>query len=56
MPAPAGYYEVRIVTEKDTFLHRVFAESDYAAAIKARQETGFMPRSEHDVEFIRAAK
>lgn len=49
-----GYYSVTIHNGTDTEVHTVFAPSDYAAAIKVRNLTGRMARSESDVIYIDA--
>jgi hypothetical protein len=50
----AGYYDVKVMYEGEIIVHRVYALSDYAAAIQVRENTGLMPQSQVDVEFIRA--
>lgn len=50
--AHAGYYDVHIRVNNDNRIYRVFAHSDYAAAVQVRKMTGVMPASEHDVEFL----
>lgn len=47
-----GYYSVTIYNGTATQVHTVFAMSDYAAAIKVRDMTGCMARSEEDVFYI----
>ena len=47
-----GYYSVTIHSGAATEVHTVFALSDYAAAIKVRNMTGCMARSEEDVSYI----
>ena len=47
-----GYYSVTIHSGAVTQVHTVFALSDYAAAIKVRNMTGCMARSEEDVCYI----
>jgi hypothetical protein len=47
-----GYYDVHIRVENEIFTCRVYARSDYAAAVQVRRLTGRMPCSERDVEFL----
>ncbi len=49
-----GYYDVMIRNSGEANRYRVFAASDYAAAVQVRKATGFMAQSEEDVIFISA--
>jgi len=49
-----GYYSVTIRSGAAMEVHTVFAQSDYAAAVKVRNLTGCMARSENDVSYISA--
>jgi len=49
-----GYYSVTIHSGAETEVHTVFAQSDYAAAIKVRNLTGCMAHTEEDVSYISA--
>jgi hypothetical protein len=51
----AGFYDVKVMSGDEITVHRVYALSDYAAAVKVRENTGVMPQSQMDVEFVRAA-
>lgn len=53
--AQPGYYDVNIVIGGNPIVHRVFAQSDYAAAVQVRKMTGIMPASHVDVEFVRSS-
>lgn len=48
-----GYYDVVIrTTDEAANRYRVYASSDYAAAVLVRRATGFMAQSEDDVIFV----
>lgn len=47
-----GYYSVTIHHDAAVEVHTVFAPSDYAAAVKVRNMTGCMARSEKDVRYL----
>ena len=47
-----GYYDVTVATHSGVVTRRVYATSDYAAALKVREVTGIMPRSQNDVIFV----
>lgn len=49
-----GYYDVTVMTHAGLCVHRVLAASDYAAARKVREETGFMPARDRDVSLVRS--
>lgn len=49
-----GYYSVTVHSGSAIEVHTVFAHSDYAAAVKVRNLTGCMARSEDDVCYISA--
>jgi hypothetical protein len=46
------YYCVGIDAGQHRMYYQVYAHSDFDAAIKVRNTTGFMPRSEKDVTIL----
>lgn len=52
MDTQEGYYSVKINVQDRTFVHTVYARSDYDAAVKVRQTTGQMPSNDKDVSFL----
>ena len=45
----AGYYTVNLEVEGQRIPYIVFAVSDYQAAVKVRNQTGYMAASQQDV-------
>lgn len=52
MAQDMGYYCVRLEVDGLEILHRVYARSDFDAALRVRNMTGFMARSQNDVVFL----